>query len=135
MHLMSGTQSEEATVEVVEEKSGSFRMLPALPSSGMDEQPTTSGDHGCVFQQSFFVLAARLLVQYLHTFNYFIFFIYSFFRSGERIRCSPTRRIKNHPRNATVTTKTKRRPKTTKKTVKRRTARINKRRLLIYWCE
>lgn len=54
MHLMSGTQSEEATVEVVEEKSGSFRMLPALPSSGMDEQPVTSADHGCVFRGPYF---------------------------------------------------------------------------------
>ncbi|KAE9543520.1 hypothetical protein AGLY_002320 [Aphis glycines] len=41
MQLMSGTQSEETTVEVVEEKSGSFRMLPALPSSGVDEPPST----------------------------------------------------------------------------------------------
>lgn len=44
MQLMSGTQSEETTVEVVEEKSGSFRMLPALPSSGIDETPSTLTD-------------------------------------------------------------------------------------------
>lgn len=51
MQLMSGTQSEETTVEVVEEKSGSFRMLPALPSSGMDETPSTltDGNNMCVF--------------------------------------------------------------------------------------
>jgi len=51
MQLMSGTQSEETTVEVVEEKSGSFRMLPALPSSGMDEPPSTltDGNNMCVF--------------------------------------------------------------------------------------
>lgn len=51
MHLMSGTQSEETAVEVVEEKSGSFRMLPALPSSGTDETALTSLDNNntCVF--------------------------------------------------------------------------------------
>lgn len=51
MQLMSGTQSEETTVEVVEEKSGSFRMLPALPSSGVDEPPSTLIDSSnmCVF--------------------------------------------------------------------------------------
>lgn len=45
MQLMSGTQSEETTVEVVEEKSGSFRMLPALPSSGMEESTLTSTEN------------------------------------------------------------------------------------------
>lgn len=46
MQLMSGTQSEKTTIEIVEEKSGSFRMLPALPSSGMEEtQLTTSNDN------------------------------------------------------------------------------------------
>lgn len=46
IQLMSGSQSEKATVEIVEEKSGPFRMLPALPSSGMEEtQLTTSSDN------------------------------------------------------------------------------------------
>lgn len=46
MQLMSGSQSEESTIEVIEEKSGPFRMLPALPSSGMEESPlTTSNDN------------------------------------------------------------------------------------------
>lgn len=51
MQLMSGTQSEETAVEVVEEKSGSFRMLPALPSSGMEEPTSTLTDSNnmCVF--------------------------------------------------------------------------------------
>lgn len=44
MQLMSGTQSEETTVEVVEEKSGSFRMLPALLSSGTEETSPVSSD-------------------------------------------------------------------------------------------
>lgn len=45
MQLMSGTQSEEIAIEVVEEKIGSFRMLPALPSSGSeDSQLLTSTD-------------------------------------------------------------------------------------------
>lgn len=57
MQLMSGTQSEETTVEVVEEKSGSFRMLPALPSTGTEESQITLTDSNntCVFY-CFFVL-------------------------------------------------------------------------------
>lgn len=49
MQLMSGTQSEETAVEIVEEKSGSFRMLPALPSSGMDDISSTSVDNNNMF--------------------------------------------------------------------------------------
>lgn len=51
MKLMSGTQSEETTVEIVEEKIGSFRMLPALPASGTEESPLVSTDNNnmCVF--------------------------------------------------------------------------------------
>lgn len=53
MQLMSGTQSEETTVEVVEEKSGSFRMLPALPSSGMEETSLVANDSTmCVLQNN-----------------------------------------------------------------------------------
>lgn len=54
MQLMSGTQSEETAVEVVEEKSGSFRMLPALPSSGMEETSLVASDNTmCVLQNNF----------------------------------------------------------------------------------
>jgi hypothetical protein len=50
MQLMSGTQSEETAVEIVEEKSGSFRMLPALPSSGMDDMSTSVDNNNmCVY--------------------------------------------------------------------------------------
>lgn len=51
MKLMSGTQSEETTVEVVEEKIGSFRMLPALPASGTEEPTSATSDNNnmCVF--------------------------------------------------------------------------------------
>uniref|UniRef100_A0A2H8TPJ2 Ryanodine receptor 44F n=1 Tax=Melanaphis sacchari TaxID=742174 RepID=A0A2H8TPJ2_9HEMI len=52
MQLMSGTQSEETTVEVVEEKSGSFRMLPALPSSGIEESPSALIDSSNIRKNS-----------------------------------------------------------------------------------
>lgn len=49
MQLMSGTQSEETTIEVVEEKSGSFRMLPTLPSSGTEESQITLTDNNNMY--------------------------------------------------------------------------------------
>jgi len=51
MQLMSGTQSEETAIEVIEEKIGSFRMLPALPSSGTEEPQfltSTDSNNMCV---------------------------------------------------------------------------------------
>lgn len=49
MQLMSGTQSEETAVEVVEEKSGSFRMLPTLPASGTEELSLTTTENSDVY--------------------------------------------------------------------------------------
>lgn len=68
MQLMSGTQSEETTVEVVEEKSGSFRMLPALPSSGMDETSSTSIDNNntCVYSKNNCFLLLFIIVLFYY---------------------------------------------------------------------
>jgi len=55
MQLMSGTQSEETAVEIVEEKIGSFRMLPALPSSGTEEPQlinSIDSNNTCVYLYS-----------------------------------------------------------------------------------